>query len=247
MSEPRILLTGGSGKLGRELRALLPEIVAPPHAELDITRPETIAAALERYRPEVVVHAAAYTDVAGAERERELCWRTNVDGTRHLVRALLGTDVLLVYLSTDYVFEGTRGMYREDDTPGPTRNYYALTKLVAESIVRLMPRHLAIRSSFRPRQWPYPVAFTDVYTSQDYIDVIAPDIALAITRCREIPYDTLHIATERKTSFELARRRNSEVRPGSKREAAVELPDDISLDISRWRQLKEEWGIKQDT
>jgi len=243
MSEPRILLTGGSGKLGRELRVLLPEIAAPPHAELDITQPETITAALERYRPEILVHAAAYTDVAGAERDREHCWQSNVDGTRNIVRALLGTSIPLVYLSTDYVFEGTRGMYREDDTPGPVRNYYSLTKLVAESIVRLLPRHLSIRSSFRARQWPYPVAFTDVYTSQDYIDVIAPEIALAITRCREIPFDTLHIATERKTSFELAHRRNPEVRPASKAEAPVALPDDISLDISRWCQLKEKWEI----
>lgn len=243
MSELRILMTGGSGKLGRELRGLLPGIVAPPRAELDITRPATVTAALERYRPEIVVHAAAYTDVAGAERDRELCWRTNVDGTRHVVRALLGSDVTLVYLSTDYVFEGTRGMYREDDTPGPVRHYYSLTKLVAESIVRLLPRHLSIRSSFRPRQWPYPVAFTDVYTSQDYIDIIAPEIALAIARCREIPFDTLHIATERKTSFELAQRRNPEVKAASKKEAPVEMPDDISLDISRWVQLKAQWGL----
>ncbi|MHB0937851.1 MAG: SDR family oxidoreductase [Armatimonadota bacterium] len=242
-----ILMTGGSGKLGRELHGLLPEIAAPPRAELDITRPETVAAALERYQPQIVVHAAAYTDVAGAERERELCWRTNVDGTRHIVRALLGTDVTLVYLSTDYVFEGTRGRYREDETPGPVRNYYALTKLIAESIVRLLPRHLSIRSSFRPRVWPYPMAFTDVYTSQDYIDVIAPDIALAIARCREIPFDTLHIATERKTSFELARRRNPEVRAASKAEAPVLLPDDISLDVSRWEKMKEEWSKNQET
>jgi dTDP-4-dehydrorhamnose reductase len=238
-----MLLSGGSGRLGRELRVLLPEIAAPPHAELDVTVPETITAALERYRPAVVVHAAGYTDVAGAERERELCWRTNVEGTRNMVRALYGTDAMLVHLSTDYVFEGTRGMYREEDMPGPPRNFYALTKLVAEEIARLAPRHLLIRTSFRPREWPHPVAFTDVYTSQDYIDIIAPEIALAVTRCREIPFDTLHIATERKTSFELARRRNSQVKAGSKREAAVALPDDISLDTSRWRQLKEKWEI----
>jgi len=235
-----ILMTGGSGKLGRELRVLLPEIAAPPHGELDITRPETITAALDRYRPEVVVHAAGYTDVAGAERERAACWTVNAAGTRNLVRALWSMDVTLVHMSTDYVFEGTRGMYREEDIPGPPRNFYALSKLVAEEIARLAPRHLIIRTSFRSHEWPHPLAFTDVYTSQDYIDIIAPDIALAITHCREIPFDTLHIATERKTSFELARRRRLDVRPGSKREATVALPDDISLDISRWQKIKEE-------
>jgi dTDP-4-dehydrorhamnose reductase len=108
--------------------------------------------------------------------------------------------------------------------------------------VRLAPRHLIIRTSFRPREWPYPVAFTDVYTSQDYVDVIAPEIALAIQRYREIPYPTLHIATERKSVYELARRRRPEVRPGNKQEVSVALPHDISLDTSRWQALKREWG-----
>jgi dTDP-4-dehydrorhamnose reductase len=166
----------------------------------------------------------------------------NVDGTRAIVRSASERSILLVHISTDYVFEGTRGMYHEEDCPGPVCNYYALSKLVAEEVARLAPRHLIIRTSFRPREWPYPVAFTDVYTSQDYVDVIAPEIALAIQRCREIPYAALHIATERKSAYELARRRRPEVRPGSKREVNVALPDDISLDTSRWQALKAQWG-----
>ena len=191
----------------------------------------------------MVVHAAAYTNVAQAERERAACWQVNVDGTRNLVRAVAARGVFLVHISTDYVFDGTRGGYREDDPVGPVCNYYALTKLVAEALARLTPAHLVIRTSFRPREWPYAVAFTDVYTSQDYLDIIAPDIALAITRCRDIPFTTLHIATERKSVFELARRRKPDVQPGSKRDVQVVLPDDISLDISRWRQLKQQWGV----
>jgi dTDP-4-dehydrorhamnose reductase len=238
----RILLTGGTGRLGRELRALLKGVVAPARTDLDITHPEMIAAALERTEPEVLVHAAAYTDVAAAEQDRAGCWHTNVDGTRAVVQAASAADVFLVYISTDYVFEGTCGMYREADPPGPVCNYYALSKLVAEALVRLAPRHLIIRTSFRPRQWPYPVAFTDVYTSQDYVDVIAPQIALAIQHHRDIPYGILHIATERKSAYELARRRRPGVRPGSKHEVRVTLPDDISLDTARWQALSKTWG-----
>ena len=238
----RILLTGGTGRLGCELRALLPCIIAPPRTELDVTRLETIEAALKRYEPDVIVHAAAYTDVAAAEKNRAACWRVNVEGTRAIVRAVADFGLFLVHISTDYVFEGRRGMYREEEPPGPVRNYYALSKLVAEEVVRLAPRHLIIRTSFRPRQWPYPVAFTDVYTSQDYVDVIAPEIALAIQRYDKIPHSTLHIVTQRKTVYELARRRRPGVRPGSKHEANVALPDDISLDTSRWQRLKAGWG-----
>lgn len=237
-----ILLTGGSGRLGRELRTLLDDVVAPPRAELDVTREKSVVAALDRYEPDVVVHAAAYTDVGGAERERQVCWGVNVVGTRNLVRALAGRACMLVHISTDYVFEGVSGGYAEDALLGPPRNFYALSKLAAEEVARCAPRCVVLRTSFRPREWPYPVAFTDVYTSQDYVDVVAPEIALAIRQVDRIPFDTLHIATERKSVFELARRRAPEVRPASKRNADVDLPDDVSLDTTRWQTLKQGWS-----
>jgi len=236
-----ILLTGGTGRLGEQLRQLLPGIIAPPRSELDLTDPVRVYAALERYQPKLVVHAAAYTDVAGAEQNREACWRVNVDGTRSLVRGVLEHGAALLHISTDYVFYGDHGHYREDDPIGPVRNYYALSKLVAEAVARTVPRHLVVRTSFRPTEWPYPKAFTDVYTSQDYVDIIAPQIATAIRRFADIPFDTLHIATERKSVFELARRRKPEVEAGSKHDVAVDLPSDISLDISRWQQLALHW------
>jgi dTDP-4-dehydrorhamnose reductase len=236
-----ILLTGGTGRLGRELIRLLPGLIAPPHNELDIVQPQTIQAALDRYAPQVLVHTAAYTDVGGAERDPATCWQVNVVGTRYLVSAVRERGGRLVYISTDYVFYGDRGLYKEEDPVGPVRNYYALSKLVAEAIVRLVPNHLVIRTSFRPRDWPYPIAFQDVYTSQDYVDIIAPEIALAIARCHDIPYQTLHIATERKSVYALAKRRKPDVQAGSKQRASVALPDDITLDTTRWQQLKAQW------
>ena len=238
----RTLLTGGSGRLGRELKERLPDLLCPTSKELDITCPDSISAALERLQPQLIVHAAAYTDVAGAESDRQLCWQVNVAGTRNLVRAAWERKLAFIHISTDYVFFGDAGMYREGDPPGPTRNYYALSKLTAEEVVRVLEHHLVIRTSFRPRAWPYPVAFDDLFTSQDYVDVIAPDIALAIERLNEIPFSTLHIATERKSVYDLARKRKADVRRGSKVGAGVSLPDDISLDITRWRELKAGWS-----
>ncbi|WP_018466076.1 SDR family oxidoreductase [Calidithermus timidus] len=238
-----ILMTGGSGRLGTALRALMPEIVAPPRGELDVTDPESVRRALERHQPKVLLHAAAYTDVARAEQERERCWAVNVGGTRNVVRALQGTGVFLVHISTDYVFWGDRGNYREDDPVGPVRNYYALSKLVAEEVVRVLPQHLIIRTSFRPSPWPYPTAFTDLYTSQDYVEVIAPEIALALRGLERIPYATLHIATERKSVYELAVRTRPEVQPGLRAQSPVALPQDISLDTQRWQSLRQEWGL----
>ena len=232
------LLTGGSGRLGSELRTLMPDIIAPPSAELDLTNAANVQHALKLYKPDVVIHAAAYTDVKGAETDQAACWQVNVEGTRNLIRALKDTNTIFVHISTDYVFYGDVGNYHEDNPVGPVRNYYALSKLVAEEVARLALRHLIIRTSFRPREFPYPVAFADVFTSQDYVDIIAPEITLAVRYVGEIPFDTLHIATERKSVFDLARRRNEEVEPGSKADAGVSLPDDISLNVERWQTLR---------
>lgn len=239
----KFLLTGGSGRLGTALRGLMPDLIAPPLDELDVTDPASIRFTFERYQPQAIVHAAAYTDVAGAEREREACWRVNVEGTRNLARSALEQGLFFVHISTDYVFWGDTGGYREDDPPGPVRNYYALTKLVAEEAVRAIPRHLVIRTSFRPSPWPYPVAYTDLYTGQDYLEFIAPEVALALHHLAQIPYDTLHIVTERKSVYELARRTRPDVQPGLRSDSPVALPEDISLDIRRWQSLKREWSL----
>ena len=239
----RLLLTGGNGRLGTELRSLIPEMVAPGSGEMDITDLESVLTAVRRECPDVIVHAAAYTDVGGAETDRQHCWQVNVEGTRNMARAAVEVGAKLVHISTDYVFDGEQGNYREDDTPGPTVNYYSLTKLVAEEAARSAARHLIIRTSFRPREFAYPVAFSDVYTSQDYVDIITPQIALAVQHAADISDEVLHIATERKSVFELAKRRRPDVREGSRASASVRLPGDVSLDSGRWEVIRE--GLKR--
>lgn len=238
---PRLLLTGGGGRLGTELRALLPGVLAPTRQELDVTDAAQVAAAFARERPEVVIHAAAYTDVGRAERDRAACWSVNVEGTRHVARAANEVGAKLVHISTDYVFSGETGDYREDDTPGPVVNFYSLTKLVAEEAARAARRHLILRTSFRPREFQYPVAFEDVFTGQDYVDVIAPLVAAAVTHALDIEDEILHLVTERKSVYDLARRRRPDVRAGRRADAPVVLPADVSLNTERWRQLSERW------
>ncbi|WP_424951320.1 SDR family oxidoreductase [Deinococcus sp.] len=239
----KILLTGGNGRLGTELRGLIPEIVAPASSELDITDPEGVLEVIRRERPELIVHAAAYTDVGGAEKDRERCWAVNVEGTRNMARAANEAGAKLLHVSTDYVFGGERGNYRESDTPGPVVNYYSLTKLVAEEAARSAVRRLIVRTSFRPREFAYPVAFSDVFTSQDYVDIIAPQIALVVRHALEIGNEVLHVATERKSVYELARRRKPDVQEGTKASATVRLPGDVSLDSSRWHALRNELAL----
>lgn len=235
----KILLTGGSGRLGTELRALLPGIVAPTSAEMNLTDAAQVREVVERERPHVIVHAAAYTNVGGAEKDRAACWNANVVGTRNVAAAANTVGAKLVHISTDYVFSGEEGGYREGDTPGPVVNYYSLTKLVAEEAARAAQRHLILRTSFRPREFQYPVAFSDVYTGQDYVDIIAPEIALAVQHAPDIQDEVLHIVTERKSVYELARRRKPDVKEGRRADASgVVLPGDVSLNTGRWAEIK---------
>ena len=242
MSQSSYLLTGGSGRLGTELQTLLSNVIAPSSQDFDITDFESVKQGLEQHKPDLIIHAAAYTNVSGAEDHRADCWRVNVEGTRNLVKAALSLNIPMIHISTDYVFWGDVGNYAEDDPLGPVRNYYSLSKLAAEEIVRVLPNHLVIRTSFRPREWAYPAAFEDVFTSQDYVDIIAPEVALAVQNYENIAVDTLHIATERKSVYELAQRRKPDVTKGQKASVKVSLPDDISLNIARWEALKASWN-----
>lgn len=245
-----MLLTGGTGVLGTALQALVPSIIAPPRSELDVTQASTVERALVTHRPELIIHAAAFTDVQRAETERDLAWRTNVVGTRNVAQAARAAAIPLVHISTDYVFSGSTahdGGFTETDTPGPVVNYYSLTKLVAEEAAWAHDDALVLRTSFRPNEWPYDVAYTDVMTSQDYIDVIAPLIAEAITHLDRVPVHTLHIATEAKSVFELAQRRAPNVQPGLRAAAPVTLPANVVLNSSLFHTLRKGFHDEHDS
>ena len=105
-------------------------------ARVDITDLDSLRRVFENHRPLAVIHIAAYGDVDGCERDKSLAWRINVVGTLNVMRLAAKYCKYALYLSTDYVFDGKKGEYVEDDPPCPI-NYYGLTKLVGEEIVRM--------------------------------------------------------------------------------------------------------------
>ena len=103
--------------------------------KLDITNTLRLQDLVLKERPNAVIHAAALGDVDECERKRELAWRVNVASTIALAQAAEVVNAYLLYLSTDYVFDGERGIYNERDPPNPI-NYYGLTKLMGEVAVQ---------------------------------------------------------------------------------------------------------------
>ena len=150
-----ILITGGNGQLGTELRHLLDEqgieYVSTDSTELDITDADSTLAKVKEIQPSVIYHCAAYTAVDKAEDEgKELDEKVNVDGTRHVAEAAKAVGATLVYVSTDYIFDGTKkeGVYAIDDQPNPL-NEYGRTKLLGEQAVQeILDDYYIIRTSW---------------------------------------------------------------------------------------------------
>ncbi len=115
--------------------------------KLDLTQFDRVTMIFNEIKPDIVIHMAAIGDVNLCETDRELAWRVNVETTRLLAKLAAKYSITLLYLSTDYVFDGEKGLYREDDVPNPI-NFYGLTKLVAEEIVRsVVEKHIVVRTS----------------------------------------------------------------------------------------------------
>jgi dTDP-4-dehydrorhamnose reductase len=145
----RWFVTGAGGQLATAFAKLLEgEVFLSREAALDIRDADAVCAAVHGFAPDVILHTAAYTDVDGAEANPEAAAAVNVQGTRNVVEAVRGTHTLVVYFSTDYVFDGhLQRPYVETDTPRPL-NIYGLTKLAGEAEVLGWARGMVIRTSW---------------------------------------------------------------------------------------------------
>jgi len=141
-SMSRILVTGGSGLLGSKILKAAEdgyEVISTHHTrslfpdsiKLDITEKSEVFHVVQRFKPSTVIHTAAETNVDRCETDRALAWKVNAVGTRNVAEACGKVGAKLVFVSTDYVFDGERGLYVEEDKPNPV-NYYGLSKLKGE-------------------------------------------------------------------------------------------------------------------
>ena len=149
----RILLTGGAGQLGKELfdtaTAAGHEVRSTTRADCDITVPEAVQSTLEDANPEVLINCAAWTKVDAAESESDAAFRGNALGPRVLAAACAARKVLLVHMSTDYVFDGNATSPVDEWQPPNPRSTYGASKLAGENEVRAIARrHMVVRTSW---------------------------------------------------------------------------------------------------
>jgi dTDP-4-dehydrorhamnose reductase len=149
----KILITGSNGLLGQKLVTLLSQntdiqLFATSRGEnriafskgyeyweMDITNAEQVEKVIDKIRPDVIIHTAAMTNADQCETEKDLCWKMNVTATEYLVKAAEKYQIFFCYLSTDFVFDGSAGPYREEDLPSPV-SFYGWSKYAGEEVVK---------------------------------------------------------------------------------------------------------------
>jgi len=145
----KILLTGSSGQLGSDCKAVLEgdyEIIAPDKEEFDITSWDKVILNINQLSPDIILNCAAYTNVDECETDRETCERINVEGPRNLAQGAARYDKMIVHLSSDFVFNGKKRLpqpYFEDDPMSPL-SFYGTTKMESEMAVKQNTFHYII-------------------------------------------------------------------------------------------------------
>ena len=149
----KILVTGVNGQLGHDVvKDLLHRGHTPigvDKEEMDLTNNEAISSYIQMCQPEAIIHCAAYTAVDAAESNEDLCFQVNAEATKVIAQEAKSLDIPMIYISTDYVFDGTKeGEYVETDIPNPI-NVYGASKLKGEQYVQeLLEKYYIVRISW---------------------------------------------------------------------------------------------------
>ena len=177
----KILLSGGNGKFARKLLEKNKDYIvyAPDRYDMDITNINSVKSNISEFKPDIFLHAAALTrPMVDHVRRPSVSIRTNIIGTGNVCLACIASNLKLVYISTDYVYPGNEGNYKEDDPLLPV-NEYAWSKLGGECAVRLHKNSLIIRACMTEKPFVHNRALVDCKKSLLYIEDAA-EICLKI-------------------------------------------------------------------
>jgi dTDP-4-dehydrorhamnose reductase len=236
----KILITGASGDLGSSLRKFFHDAFTPSSKDMNVMDAKKVDSVMAKFSPDIVIHAAAMVGIRECEENKELAWKTNVEGTQNIVNSVKKLKgCYLIYISTACVFAGEKEKYyTEDDVPSP-KNYYSLTKLCGEIVTRQNANTCIIRTNFvAKKQWKYPGAFTDRFGTYLFSDNVAQGIKEVTGKKMQ---GIVHVVGDRRMSMhELAQL------SGSKNVGRMTLKDysgppvtvDMSMSTNRWKKYR---------
>ena len=260
-TKPTVFVTGAGGLLGGQVAWTFAErganVVAATHAHLDITDADKVTSTVIQAAPGVVVHCAAMTNVDACEVEPERAHAINALGAENVAVAAREAGAAIVHVSTDYVFDGERGLYAENDPTNPTQ-VYGRSKLEGEERVQAAtPWHFIIRSAwiYGPGGKNFLSKLPELAKTNESITAVvdqrgsptyAPDLADGITKLVEtLDYGTYHVVNEGTCTFAEFCEAAVEILGSQLRVEHVTLADlgrpaprprDTSLVGRRWRE-----------
>ena len=249
MKYNKILLTGGSGTLGRHIisSGKLKNILAPSSQELDITNSAGVEKFFSQNELDAVIHCAAMARVSECEQDPAKAIATNIIGTANLVAAVIKKEkkskktMRFVHISTDGVYQSTKGDYSEEDAAIPY-NVYGWTKLGAESAVHALINSCIIRTRFfDTEKIKYNEYAIDSYTSM----IPAGELAKAIAIMLESSFTgTINIGGSRVSDYEALKKYKPSIKPCKFADIQGKIPfklsKDASMNISLWKKIREQ-------
>ncbi len=217
------------------MQKLIPKALFPDSKIFNLTQYKQMERYVAKYKPELIIHAAAFTSPPIIEKNAEKALDVNILGTVNIVKLCFKFGIRLVYVCTDYVFKGDKGNYREEDSVLPV-NKYAWSKLGGECAARLLDDSLILRISMGEKIFPYPQAFVDHFTSRETADVIAKKI---VRVSKAGLSGVLHLGTKRRSVYEYAKTIGGKGPIGkiSIKDVNFTVPHDTSLNTGKYLKL----------
>ncbi|MBI3036794.1 sugar nucleotide-binding protein [Candidatus Woesearchaeota archaeon] len=254
MKYGKVLLTGGSGTLGGHIlkSGLFKNIIAPSSAELDITNAAAVEKFFEENDFDAVIHCAALARISECEKEPEKAMLINAVGTSNLVVAAIkkeaetGRKTRFIHISTDGVYQSTKGDYSETDEAMPY-NRYGWAKLAAEASVNVLANFCIIRTRFLDtKNIKYDAYATDSYTSIIPVDELVK--AIAIMADSEF-VGTINVGGQKVSDYDAYKRYKPTIKPCKfediQGKTPFKLSKDASMNVSLWKKIQKQAGAEK--
>ena len=231
----KIVVTGGSGRFGEHLKKIKSnhKLFFPNKKDLNILKPKSIEAYLKNKKADIVIHLAGLSrpmDIHNKKIEKSI--DLNIIGTANVTKICSKKNVKLIYFSTNYVYPGTKGNYKETEPVLPVNNY-AWSKLGGEASVQLYKNSLILRVSMTERPFVHDKAFANVKTSFMYHDEVSKVLFRLLNK-----KGIINLGGKTQIIFEFAKKDKKDVQKiFLKKEDDLGMPFDSSINIDKLNKI----------
>lgn len=234
----KILISGGDSKFSKELQLRNTDknlqLIPLSKNDMDVTNIISIKNSIIKYKPDILLHTAALSRPMSLHNSNpDKSIQINIIGSANCVLACMEYNIKLVYISTDFVYPGINGFYKETDSVYPI-NKYAWSKLGGECSAMLYSNSLILRMAMIENIFPHKKAFTDSFKSCIWMSDAA-DITLKLIKnnC----FGIFNVGGERKSIYDFVKRKNLHILEESKNNIDENVPSDISMDITKLNSI----------